>query len=132
MAIRLQTSVPSLPGLLARLSADRLLRKPIRALLSRVGKAGRAAGKVAAPVGATRQLSSNITFRVSAKQIPTFVAIVASARSRQGFPYPKLLEFSPKHKRKGWLSTPLEGVVARLAPDLEAAARDIESEFGAP
>lgn len=126
----IKVEVTGLQQLLPRIDGDRLLRKPISKLFSSIGRRGREHGRQVAP-RATGKLAASMTHRVSPKPIPTFVAIVNTARNKSGVSYPRILEYSPKHGHKGWLSTALKALMGRIRPEIDEAARDIEREFSA-
>ena len=68
-----------------------------------------------------------MTYKTGGRAIPN-VSIQAKARNRD-FPYPRLLNFSPKHGHLGWLTDAMEALMDRITPELDDAARDIEQEF---
>ena len=116
--------------ILGKLEAGQLLRRPVRNLLANVGRRGRDQGRSVAP-RATDKLASSVTYRVDSKAVPTFVAVRVTAKNPRGVSYPRVLEFSPKHRHKSWLQTALAALMGQLAPEIDQAAREIEQDFSA-
>ena len=129
MPIAYRVKLEGIDPLLKKLQHEPMLSKPLRRLMSRVGILGKGSAKAGAPRGRTGQLSSKITTRMSTKAIPTFVAIRASAMSKQGYPYPRLLEFSGKHGRREWLLRSIQGVMGQIVGYVNDTAREIEQEW---
>ena len=120
--------------------ADRLNRilqngefvyKPVKRALAKIGQAGKAAARGAAPYR-TGALRSSITYRVNTrKKEPRFVAIATRAVSGRRYPYPRALEFSTRSGHKGWLLRAIQAIRGDIDSKLGAAASDIEQEWKA-
>jgi len=123
---QIQVESGGIRRLLERLESERLLRRPLRKLFAALGRRGRDEGRSIAP-RATGRLASKMTYKTGGRAIPN-VSIQAKARNRD-FPYPRLLNFSPKHGHLGWLTDAMEALMDRITPELDDAARDIEQEF---
>ena len=82
-----------------------------RRSMQALAAAGEAAARSAAPHGATLRLSRSIRARVQKRPFPLWTAIRVGARNRR-YPYPRLLEFSPKHGHKRWLAGAINRVWA--------------------
>ena len=119
--------VDGVEGLMAKLQSDAILAKPMRRAFSRIGIQGKTAAKLSAPY-ATGALRSSISTRMSSAKVPTFVAVVVKA-TRNGFSYPRLIEFSPKHHHVAWLETAVTGIMSGISTFLDDAAREMEREF---
>ena len=107
------------------LKGDKLLAKPIKNALKAVGTLGKAEGKAHGPRHSGRLVQS-IGFRVSSK--PRWVAVTVKA-TRQGFSYPRLLEFSGKHGHRGWFMQAMQAVMGKMGGILNNAASEIEREW---
>ena len=120
--------------------ADRLNRilqngefvyKPVKRALAKIGQAGKAAARGAAPYR-TGALRSSITYRVNTrKKEPRFVAISVRAVNNRRHSYPRDLEFNARLGHKGWLLRTLQSIRGDIGAKLGAAASDIEQEWKA-
>ena len=119
--------------LVALLQQDEWYGRPVKRALARIGQLGKTAARVAAPRD-TGHLASHITYRVNTKKKqPRFVAISTRAYRMTGrgapYPYPRTLEFSPKHHHRGWMRRAIESIQGSLASFVEDAIRDIEQAW---
>ena len=119
--------VEGITQLVAKLEADEILSKPMRRAFSRIGIQGKTAAKLAAPY-AQGGLRGSISTRMSSAKVPTFVAVVVRA-NRNGYPYPRLLEFSNRHHHFHWLGNAVAGIMSGVSTFLEDAAREMEQQF---
>ena len=127
MAFKVDVQVTGLPELRRKLDGNRLLAQPLRTAFDEVGRAGASAMRSGAPV-LTGKLRGKISHRLTGGAIPSGVTVSATAR-RGSFPYPRLLEFSPKHGHKGWGRKAVEGAAPQFQRALEKAARQLEAQF---
>lgn len=87
---------------LRRLLGPNLYSKPWADGMNDLARAGAVAARGGAPVRTGRLLLS-IKPAVSRAPFPTWAAVRVRAKSPRGFPYPRILAFSPKHGHKDWL-----------------------------
>ena len=80
-----------------------------------------------APVD-TGYLQSRIRTAVQNRPFPTWIAIRSRAQ-RRGYPYPRLLAFSPKHGHRDWLINALKPVIAGSEHVLNRIAQEIERKW---
>ena len=127
MAESIKFELQGLQQLLARLDSDALLRKPVRKLMSSIGRRGKEEGRSSAP-RRTGTLAGSFAYRVSPKSVPTFVAIHVKAK-RGSVSYPRVLEYSPKHGHKGWLLRAVQAARPTFSAILAKAGKEIEAAW---
>lgn len=127
-------------------NADEMTAGPWKRAMTEIADAGYAAILNSAPQR-TGRLKSKIFVKVQQKPFPLWVAIRArgvakwdkknlrKSRSRnrypRGFPYPRLLEFSPKHGHAGWFYKRIAPAVQSKADSaLATAGREIAEKWG--
>ena len=103
-----------------------LYGEPWREGMMALARKGEIAAKFAAPVK-TGWLKSHIRGVVQRKPMPKWVAIRSRGTNphRRGYPYPRLLEFSPKHHHQGWFSGVKETIIAQVDAALSQISRGI-------
>ena len=84
--------------------------------------------KAAAPVR-TGVLRASITATAAKTRVPLSLRVRVRARSARGFPYPKVLEFSPSHHHLRWLRNVVQSAAAMISKRLDTAARAIEGDW---
>lgn len=116
---------------------DELLRKLTPALYEEAGKAAlreiAEAGAQSARAGAPRmrgKLASSISPKVNRGVKPAWAVVKVAALSPRHYPYPRLLEFSPKHRHRDWLKHAVERASSAFESAVGKAAGAIERKFG--
>lgn len=107
---------------------ESLYAKPWRDAMEEVARLGAEQARSTAPRGETGQLAAKIAYRVQKSPIPRYAVIKTTAR-RKKFPYPRLLEWSPKHHHSGWMRKAIDQVMSRADRILSKAARQIERKW---
>lgn len=102
-APRLTIQLVGLRRVLRATDPEYLLGHPVREVLDEIASQGADRARSVGPRGETGQLTARITHRVSPADIPRWAVVKTDARSRRGYSYPRLLEFSGKHGHRDWL-----------------------------
>lgn len=134
-----EVSVEGLRGLRRLLTPpDELLADPWKTAMIFLAESGEGKAKAGAPV-ATGRLREKVGGRVQKKPMPMWVAIRArglrkaragatsrsAAYYRRGYPYPRLLNYSPKHGHRFWFDTAVSPMLATADEALEKAGDEI-------
>lgn len=124
----MDVKVRGLDDLIEKASARKIMWAPMKTALRSVGKAGSASVSSHAP-RETGRLAASVTSHVNDIPAPRFVAIVVKA-TNQGFPYPRLLEFSAKHGHKGQLMAAVKAITGQIHSAVNAAAAQMKANWG--
>ena len=121
-------AVDGLPQLRRKLKADEAYAEEWHDCLEDIAKAAVAAGARVAPRGKTGKTASSMTYKLSAKTTVMSARVVNTARNK-GYPYPKLLEYSPKHGHQRWLLHALDSIRGHVTATLNGVGRRIERRW---
>lgn len=135
MPLRLNIRVEGITQLQRKLRKEVLLAPPLREAMQATVVEAAQLVEARAPRGPGAHggtMAASVTHRLDARPVPTWgrIAVTARRRSRKfprGFAYPRLLEYGPKSRRRGWFRgalIPAQGVLAR---HIERAKRHIEA-----
>ena len=105
-----------------------LLAGPWRRGMERLGTQVGLGAQRAAPQR-TGKLVGSVRVAVQKRPFPTWVAIRIRARSKKGYPYPLLLEFSGKHHHKDWLLNAVQPIASQSDGTLEQIAANIAAAW---
>ena len=124
-----------LKQLIGHLVIEPVYRKPCQAMMANIARVAEGYARRGAPRGKTGQLQAHISSKVTSGKIPSAVVKTDAVNPRGGrrgrpYPYPRLLEFSPKHHHKDWLKNSIEAARGAIGAQVTAAARIIESNWG--
>lgn len=112
-----------------------LFGPPHTTAMNQIGQVGSTSARAAAPIGSTGKTVARIRPYVAKQPIPNKVRIVESARSRAGFGYPRVLEFSPfaqSRYRKGtnryrlWMKRAIDRIHPLIDAAFKSAADGVE------
>lgn len=117
-----------LKELRAKIRGDELYANTWHGALDEATQTAAAAGRSAAPRGASGSLAASVTGKLSAKATVMSGRVTATAR-HDGYPYGKLLEYAPKYHHKGWLVGAVQGIRGQLTSILDRAAKTIEANW---
>ena len=117
-------------ALILKLQSENIVGKPLRKIFSRVGRTAKSAVKAAAPKD-TGRLRASISTKMSGRKVPSFIAVKVS-ETRDGYSYPKLLEFSTRHGHRNWLLNAFSASFGRLPGVMDDIAREIAAAFRNP
>ena len=92
------------------MTGNELYAGPWRSGMTRLASQAGLSAQHGAPV-ATGKLQGSIRAAVQNRPFPLWAAVRVRAR-RRGYPYPRLLEFSPKHQHREWFLRALRTVWA--------------------
>lgn len=134
-AVKFELDRRDLARLVRNTITQPVYRKPLKAMMENVAKVGAAYARRGAPRGRTGQLSARITSKTTSGVIPSAVVKTDAMNQRGGkrgrpYPYPRLLEFSPRHHHRDWLKNSIEQARGAIGAQISQAARIIESEWG--
>lgn len=134
MPIKLDIQIKGFREVQRALKGNDLYAKPFSDLMHAIGARGENIAASAAPKGATGLLETKITFGVQKRPLPLWVAVRSRARRRskkypRGYPYGRLLNYSPKHGHMGWFTDPLKRLGSQVQPLMARAASAIEANW---
>lgn len=134
MPFRMDVELRGWRALQRQMRGNQLYAQPFRELLGAVGQKGENLAATAAPKGRTGLIEARITHKVQARPLPLWVAVRSRARRRskkfpRGFPYDRLLNFSPRHGHEGWFTRPLVALGNAVGPLIAATVRQIEQRW---
>ena len=122
MATKITVEVSGLAALRRFLTpAEDFYGPPWKDGMDRIAAKTLSAGRSAAPHG-TGKLQASLRTRVQKGGFPTWLAIDARATAAKRYPYPRLLEYSPKHHHTRWLQGALDKVWGNVAGELNKIA----------
>lgn len=101
--------------------------KPWRKGMEKIGSQSGLAAQKGAPVR-TGYLQSTIRTAVQQKPFPTWIAIRNRAVNK-GYPYPRLLAFSPEHHHQNWLINAVLGIWRRSETVLNQIGEEIQRNW---
>lgn len=124
-----QLKVDGLQDLLRKTTPGRAIIRPaMLGAMDAIGRAATTSARSGAP-HRTGELAKSMRYEVRGKGIP-WVNIQARALAQSdGYPYPRLLEYSPKHNHKGWLKRSIQRTRGRLTSALQAATAEIQRRW---
>ena len=126
MALTIEVSIQGLREIQRLLATSQWYSEPWREGMTTFASRAGLAAQHGAPVGTGAHagyLQARIRTAVQKRDFPTWIAIRNQAR-RRGFPYPRLLAFSPKHHHRDWLIKavgPVIGDAGRVLQTIGAA-----------
>lgn len=128
-SINMTATFDGLAKLQRLIRGDVLFAKPWSDGMEDLAKKGGGAARSHAPFRSGK-LQASIQHAVQKKPFPTWAAVRVSAKTRSskypsGYPYPRLLAFSPKHGHKDWLLRAVHPVWTNVAVTLDRIAAGI-------
>lgn len=131
---QVKVRVEGLKELQKRLRGNELYAEPLRQAFAAIGDLAVQVARGRAPVGKTGQLKAQIRAKVSPAPIPRYVVLKTTAvrRSRKfprGYPYPAIVEFSPRSKHRGWMRGVIDQIGGQINALLNRAADAIERHW---
>ncbi len=123
--LRLSVQLDGYRELKRKMRTDELLAEPWREALESAAVYAHQEAQAAAPVR-TGKLQASIGWKMSARPLPFWAKVETKARAPKRFNYPALLNFSPKHGHKGWLTDMRNRIQGNINAILERAAKEIE------
>lgn len=124
-----------LQRLVQKCITEPVYRKPVKAMMGNVARVAEAHARRGAPHGRTGQLRNRISSKITGGAIPAAVVKTDALNDRGGkrgrpYPYPRLLEFSPKHGHRDWLKNSIDQARGAINGQINRAASLIASEWG--
>lgn len=119
--------VEGLDELLAKLKPE-LYETAGKGALKDIAEAAAQSARAGAP-RMSGKLASSISPKVNASPKPLWAAVKVGALSQRGYPYPRLLEFSPKHKRQNWLKSAVDRARGAFSGAVAKAAGIVEGKW---
>ncbi len=115
---------------------DELLAAPWKGAMASLVDFGAMFGRTQAPKGRTGKLQRNIKPKVQNKPLPMWAAVRSRGTRKRsktyprGYPYPRLLNYSPKHGHEGWFDRGvIEPVIGKADLVLAQAATEIARKW---
>lgn len=132
-AIKMRVKVEGVRQLMRKLKADDTLAGPWQHAMKKIGDAGLAAGRGAAPSGPSGQTKALLVSKMQARPVPKWVSVRTTAkrssRKYRNYRYPRRLEYDPKSRHKGWLTNAIKRIGGQIQGALSGAAREIEGRW---
>lgn len=120
--------IEGLDALRSKLTPE-LYRPAAKQALKAMADAGASSARAGAP-RMTGRLQGSIRPKVNSGAAPAWAAVKVGALNPRGYPYPRLLEFSPRHRHQNWLKSAIDRVASAFSSALDKAASEIERKFG--
>ena len=120
-------TVEGLSELLAKLTPE-LYQEAGKAMLKEIADAGATSARSGAP-RMSGKLGGSIKPKVNPGAKPAWAAVKVGALSPRGYPYPRLLEFSPRHHHANWLKSAMDRASGAFSSAVGKAASTIEGKW---